>query len=125
MPVHNQTNNSQVFKVNKMDQEVKQHIENALNEIRVQIFDKAAARIDALKENEKVPATTLAEEIAREIVLPNGKRMTSPQIYPTLKFLLKGYPGVEISRGAHGGIKKLPKGAVPVAQPAADANDEE
>lgn len=106
-----------------MNQEVQQHIEKALNEIRAVIFDKAAARIEALKEGEKVPATTLADELAREIVQPDGKRMTGPQLYPTLKFLLKGYPGVEISRGAHGGIKKLPKGAAPVAQPAADAND--
>jgi hypothetical protein len=38
--------------------------------------------------------------------------MTGPQLYPTLKFLIDGYPGVKVSRGAHGGIERLP---VPVA----------
>ena len=104
-------------------QAVQQHIEKALDEIRVQLFDKAAARILALKDDEKVPATTLAEELAREIIQPDGKPMTGPQVYPTLKFFLKGLPCFEITRGAHGGIKPLKQNAAPVAQPDSDAND--
>ena len=106
-----------------MNQEIQQHIEKALNEIRAQIFDKAAARIEALKPGEKIPATTLADELARQIIQADGKPMTGPQLYPTLKFLLKGYPGVEIARGAHGGIKRLPVTTAPVAPATADAND--
>ena len=77
-----------------MNQEVTQHIEEALNEIR-SLFVKAATRIEALKPGEKVPATTLAEELARDIIQADGKPMTGPQLYPTLKVLFKGYPGVE------------------------------
>ncbi len=80
--------------------DTKTHIENSLNKIRP-IFEKAAARIDALKPGEKVPATTLAGDIAKE----HG--MTGPQLYSTLKFLFDDYPGVQVRRGAHGGLVKL------------------
>jgi len=76
------------------------HIEDSLNKIRV-IFEKASQRIEDLKKDEKVPATKLAEDLAKEI------GMTGPQLYPTLKFLFDSYPGVEIKKGAHGGIIKL------------------
>ncbi len=89
-----------------MNDIVKNHIENALSEIRA-IFEQAAERIEALGDNEKVPATKLAEELAEKIDL------TGPGLYPTLKFLLKGYPGVDIKRGAYGGIVKL----APVVDP--------
>lgn len=105
-----------------MNQEVQQHLEESLNEVRA-IFVKAATRIEALKPGEKVPATLLAEELARDIIQADGKPMTGPQLYPTLKFLFKGYPGVEIARGAHGGIKRLPVVTAPLAQPDADADN--
>jgi hypothetical protein len=105
-----------------MNQEVTQHIEEALNEIR-SLFVKAATRIEALKPGEKIPATALAEDLARNIIQADGKPMTGPQLYPTLKVLFKGYPGVEIARGAHGGIKRLPVATAPTAQPTADAED--
>lgn len=79
----------------------KTHIEKAVGNVR-SIFEKAAARIDALAPGEKVPATTLAADLAKEL------GMTGPQLYPTLKILFDGYPGVDIKRGAHGGIMKLP-----------------
>lgn len=80
----------------------KQHMDSVWeNKIRP-IFDKARELIDALKPGEKIPATTLAENLAK----PLG--MTQAQLYPTLKFLFDGYPGVEVRRGAHGGIFKLP-----------------
>lgn len=75
------------------------HVEDSLQKIRV-IFEKASTRIEALKQGEKIPATKLAEELANEI------GMTGPSLYPTIKFLLDGYPGVKILRGAHGGICK-------------------
>lgn len=78
----------------------KQHIENSLANIRV-IFEEAAERIEALKPGEKVPATVLAQDIA------DKHDMTGPQLYPTLLFMIKGYPNVEVRRGAHGGIFKL------------------
>jgi hypothetical protein len=76
-----------------------QHIEDSLEKIRA-IFIKASETIEALKTGEKVPATKLAEDLAKDVGL------TGPGLYPTLKFLLDGYPGVEIRRGAHGGIIK-------------------
>jgi hypothetical protein len=80
--------------------DTKQHLENALAKIRP-IFEKAMERIDALKPGEKIPATKLADDLAKEV------GMTGPALYPTLKFLFEGYPGVDVKRGAHGGIVKL------------------
>jgi len=96
----------------------KQHIDNVLAELRP-LFEKAASRIDALKEGEKIPATKLAEDLAKEL------GMTGPQLYPTLKLLFEGYPGVKILKGAHGGIYKVPTTVVaaPLATPATDGND--
>ena len=86
----------------------KQHMDSVWeNKIRP-IFEKARVRIDALKPGEKIPATTLAEDLAKVTLQPDGKPMTQAQLYPTLKFLFDGYPGVEVRRGAHGGIFKLP-----------------
>jgi len=75
------------------------HIDIALAKIKV-VFERASQKIDALKSGEKIPATTLAKELAEEI------GMTGPQLYPTLLFLIKDYPGVDVKRGAHGGIVK-------------------
>lgn len=95
------------------------HLEDSLTSIR-SIFEKVATRIAALKPGEKVPATELAQDIAKEY------GMTGPQLYPTLKFILNDkYPGVEIRKGAHGGVYKIdptkPKVVKPVpgATPAA------
>lgn len=88
-----------------------QHLEDALQKIRP-IFEKAAQRIDALKIGEKIPATKLADDLAKEV------GMTGPSLYPTLKFLLDGYPNVDIRKGAHGGIIKLDPNAKAVATPA-------
>lgn len=71
------------------------------------LLEKASTQIEAIKPGEKIPATELADEIAKEI------GMTGPQLYPTLKFLFDGYPGVDIRKGAHGGIYKLLPGEVP------------
>lgn len=94
----------------------KQHMDNVWETKLRPIYDQARAQIDALKPGEKIPATTLAEKIAK----PLG--MTQAQLYPTLKFLLDGYPGVEIRKGAHGGIFKLP--APSTVSATADANKE-
>lgn len=91
-----------------MNNDVTLHIEEALNEVRA-LFLKAATRIEAIKPGEKIPATQLAEELAKE----QSPDMTGPQLYPTLKILLDKYPGVDIRRGAHGGIYRLLPGEVP------------
>ncbi len=78
----------------------KDHIEKSLSQIR-EIFEKASDRIDAIKVGDKIPATVLAAEIAKEF------GSTGPILYPTLLWLIKGYPGVEVRRGAKGGIYKL------------------
>jgi hypothetical protein len=83
------------------------HIEDSLAKIRT-IFEQASATIEALKPGEKIAATTLADNIAKTY------GMTGPQLYPTLKFLFDKYPGVDIKKGAHGGIIKH---AAPVAVP--------
>lgn len=90
-----------------MNNEVTLHIEQALSEVRA-LFVKAAERIEAIKPGEKIPATKLAEELAKE----QSPDMTGPQLYTTLKILFEGYPGVDIRRGAHGGIYRLLPGEV-------------
>ena len=77
------------------------HINKSLATIRT-IFEKASTRIEALKPGEKVTATGLAKELGAEI------GMAGPALYPTLKFLFEGYPGVSVTKGANGGICKLP-----------------
>lgn len=85
----------------------KTHVEASLDKIR-SIFEKASARIEALKPGEKVPATELAAQLGKEI------GMTGPQLYPVLRFLFDGYPGILVKRGAHGGLIKPPvNNAVP------------
>ncbi len=86
----------------------REHVELSLEKIR-KIFEKASLRIEALKPGEKIPATVLAEQIAKE------EDMNGPQLYPTLLFLIKDYPGVKVKRGAQGGIYKLSQDEV--AQP--------
>jgi len=76
------------------------HVDESLAKVRI-IFEKASERIEALQSGEKIPATKLAEELAQDI------GMTGPQLYPTLLFVIKDYPGVAVKRGAHGGIIKI------------------
>lgn len=90
-----------------MNQEVQDHREKALNEVRT-FFNKAIERIEAIKPGEKIPATQLAEDLAKE----QSPDLTGPQVYPTLKILLDKYPGVDVRRGAHGGIYRLLPGEV-------------
>lgn len=108
-----------------MKQEVLDHRAKALSEVG-SFFDRAIVRIEAIKPGEKIPATQLAEDLAKE----ENPELTGPQVYPTLKILLEDYPGVDVRRGAHGGIyrllpgevkgqKKAPKDTAPVA-PATD-----
>ena len=70
------------------------------------LLEKASAQIEGIKPGEKLPATELADEIAQEI------GMTGPQLYPTLKFLFDDYPGIDVRKGAHGGLYKLLPGEV-------------
>lgn len=65
------------------------------------IFEKAALRIEAIKPGETVPATKLADAIAKEL------DMTGAQLYSTLKFLFNNYPGVMIKHGRNGGVYRL------------------
>ena len=80
-----------------------QHVEDSLNKIRI-FFEKASLQIEAIVPGEKIPATKLADDLAKEAGL------TGPQLYPTLLFLISDYPGVEIRKGAHGGIYRLKPG---------------
>jgi hypothetical protein len=85
-----------------------QHIETSLAKIRT-IFEAAVKHIDAIKPGEKLPATTLAEMVAEEFGITGG-------LYPTLKFLITDYPGVDVRRGARGGIYKLAPGELPAVK---------
>lgn len=77
------------------------HVAASLDRIRV-VFEKASTIIEELKPGEKITATGLAEQLASEI------GMKGPSLYPTLKWLYEDYPGVKVTRGARGGITKLP-----------------
>ena len=82
-----------------MKDETKLAIETALVEIRG-MFIEAATAIEDLKQGDRIQATGLAERIGKSLDL------TGPETYPTLKFLLKHYPDIELKRGAKGGIYK-------------------
>lgn len=101
-----------------MEQVVLDHLEEAIGQVRA-LFLKAVDRIEAIKPGEKIPATKLAEELAKE----QSPDMTGPQLYTTLKILFDGYPGVDIRRGAHGGIYRLLPGEVPGQKKAAKPAD--
>jgi hypothetical protein len=75
----------------------KTHVDLSLDKVRA-IFEKASTIIEAIPKGQKIPATTLAENLAKDI------GMTGPQLYPTLKILIDDYPNRIIKRGAHGGI---------------------
>src|ERR1700676_914408 len=76
---------------------VLQHIENSIDKVRV-ILTKAAERIEAIKPGDKIPATQLANDLAKDY------DTTGPALYPLLKMMInKDYPGIEVRRGAHGG----------------------
>lgn len=96
----------------------KQHLEDSLNKIR-SIFEKVSQRIEneVIGNKQKIPATKLADELAKEI------GMTGPSLYPTIKFLLDGYPNVLIKKGAHGGICPMPDPVVPTGA-VADTTEE-
>lgn len=78
----------------------KEHIDNTLSRLR-SFYEKAAAIIDAIEPGKKIPATNLAKSLASEM------DKTGAQLYPLLLELLKDYPGVDVRRGAQGGIYKL------------------
>ena len=76
-----------------------EHIDSVLNDKIRPLLEEASDVIEALKPGEKIPATELAKLIAER----HG--MTGPQLYPTLIFMIKGYPNRVVKRGAHGGIE--------------------
>ena len=76
-----------------------EHIDEVIAEIRAS-FVKASLRIEDIKPGEKIPATQLADSMAKE----QGKK--GHQVYPVLKLLFKGYPGVEVRKGRDGGISR-------------------
>jgi hypothetical protein len=79
-----------------------QHIDMVLATKIRPLLEEAAQMIEDLKPGEKVPATKLAAMVAER----HG--LTGPQLYPTLKMMFDNFPEVKVSRGAHGGIEKLP-----------------
>jgi len=94
------------------------HVEAALQKIRV-IFQETAAKIEEIKPGEKIPATKLAEQIAENY------NTTGASLYPVLKYLFDNYPGIEIRRGAAGGIyrPKIEAVVVDKSQSNKDSND--
>jgi hypothetical protein len=82
-----------------MNETIKAHVDQVLDDIRG-IYVQAVERIEALGPGEKLPATSLADDLA------SGLGLTGPQLYPIVKRLLDGYPGTTLKRGAHGGIHK-------------------
>lgn len=99
---------------------VSNHLDLATAKIR-SIYEKASSRIEAIKPGEKIPATKLADDLAKEL------DMTGPQLYPTLKVLFDGYPGVVVKRGAQGGIYRPLPGEDMTAKKSksTDTNDKE
>jgi len=80
--------------------EVEVHIQNALRNVE-KLFRHSCYCIEKIPLNSKRPAT----ELARDVGSQHG--YTGPEVYPTLLFLFKNYPNIEIKRGAHGGLKRI------------------
>lgn len=80
-----------------------QDVETALNKVRT-FFLEVQEHIDAMKVGDKVPATKLADAIARR------HDMTGPQLYPVLKFFFDTCTELNVKRGAHGGLFKIVPG---------------
>lgn len=78
-----------------------QHIDTVLSTKIGSLMVEASDIIQSLKVGEKIPATTLSKLVAEK----HG--MTGPSLYPVLKMMFANYPGVSISAGAQGGIKKI------------------
>jgi hypothetical protein len=78
-----------------------QHIDTVLSTRIAPLLSEASDVINSLKVGEKIPATSLAKLIAER----HG--LTGPSFYPILKVMFANYPGVVISAGAQGGIKKI------------------
>ena len=91
-----------------MNKQVELHIETRINDIRT-IYLKAVERLEALKPGERIPSTTLAKDIAKEM----GQKDT--QIYPILLPILVGYPRFVRRVGAKGGMERLPDEVVQMA----------
>lgn len=77
-----------------------QDVETALNKVRT-FFLEVQEHIDAMKVGDKVPATKLADAIARR------HDMTGPQLYPLLKVFFDNCQELLVKRGAHGGLFKI------------------
>lgn len=76
------------------------HVDTAVNDIR-KIFEDVSSFIEEMKSGEKIPATQLAAKFAEKY------NLKGPDLYPTLRFLLRNYPGIQVKRGATGGVYKL------------------
>lgn len=83
-----------------MSDAIEKHIEDTLDHVR-KIYKDAADIIAKLNAGEKIPATKLAAQVAESY------GMSGPQLYPTILFLLKDFPGTKQKRGVNGGIWKL------------------
>jgi hypothetical protein len=92
-----------------MNKQVELHIETRINDIR-SIYLKAVERLEMLKPGERIPSTTLAKDIAKEM----GQKDT--QIYPILLPMLVGYPRFVRRVGAKGGMERLPDSATQVSE---------
>jgi len=79
---------------------VDEHIEKTVDYVRT-IYKKVGEKIAVLKSGEKIAATELAAQVAQDY------GMTGPQLYPTILFVLKDFPGTKRKRGVQGGIWKL------------------
>lgn len=83
-----------------MHKKIDQHIETILDQIRT-LFVEAATRIESIKLNEKITATQLADDLAKE----RGQKRSD--IYPIIHLMIENYPNVAIRAGRYGGIEKI------------------
>lgn len=80
--------------------DLNQHIENSLDPFR-QMFKATSERIELMAKGEKIPATELAKEVADKL------NLNHVILYQIIKYVLKDYPGIKITRGRYGGVEKL------------------
>jgi hypothetical protein len=84
------------------------HVELSLERIRV-IFKAFANELDKLiaghGPEDRVRIVEWCERYCAD--KSNNCNMAAAQLYPTLCYLLEGYPGIEVKRGRHGGAYRI------------------
>lgn len=81
------------------DKAVQDHIDKRVEDFR-KVLEECSDKIESLKEKERLPVVAYAKELTEKLGITDN-------LYHVLRHFLKGYPGIVVRAGAHGGVEKL------------------